>query len=119
MPSRNLVRLLRVGQKLRQVRAADQPLGRGNRLFRVVGKDQVARLRRLGRELFLGLRCLGRAFVLDVRQVGRAFALRFRYIGGGGPWLTPGVGVPRLPAEHRIATAQGLVRRSGRAFLFR
>src|SRR5881409_655147 len=118
MPSRNLVRLLRVGQKLHQVRAADQPLGRGNRLFRVVGKDQVARLRRLGRELFLGLRCLGRAFVLDVRQVGRAFALRFRYIGGGGLWLTRGFGLTGIRAEHRIASAEVLVRRSDRAFVF-
>src|SRR2546427_12229825 len=99
MPSRNLVRLLRVGQKLRQVRAADQPLRRGNRLVRGVGKDQGARLRRLGRELFLGLRCLGRAFVLDVRQVGRAFALRFRYIGGGGGFVTPWVRPTGTQAE--------------------
>src|SRR3989454_8704986 len=117
MPSRNLVRLLRVGQKLRQVRAADHPLGRGNRLFRVVGKDQVARLRGLGRELFLGLRCLGGASVLDVRQVGGAFALRFRHIGGRGLRFSPGFGLTSIRAEHRIAGAQVLVRRRGQAVI--
>src|SRR3989442_108676 len=105
MPPRNLVRLFRVREEFRQVRAADQPLGRGNRLLRVVGEDQVARLGQRGRGLFLGLRCLGRALVLDVPQIGRAFALRFRHVGGGGLRFTRGFGLAGIRAEHRIAVA--------------
>src|SRR5712692_6217935 len=116
MPSRNLVRLLRVGQKLRQVRAANQPLGRGNRLFRVVGKDQVARLGRLGREVFLGLRCLGGAFVLDVREVGGALVRRVHRIGGGF-WFSDGFGAAGVRAKHRVDRLFALVRRGDRSLV--
>src|SRR3989454_1834506 len=117
MPTRNLVRLFRVREEFRQVRAADQPLGRGNRLLRVVGEDQVTRLRWCGGGVFLGLRGLGRALVLGVRQVGRAFVLRFRHVGGGGLQFTSGFGLTIIRAEHRIDGARVLVRRSDRGFL--
>src|SRR2546430_2400765 len=108
MSSRNFGRLLRIGRLFRQVGAADQTLGRGNRLLRVVWEGQVTRLGQWGRELFLGLRYLGGAFVLGVRQVGGAFALRLHRIGRG-LWFTG------IRAKHRIDGV--LIRRSDRAFV--